>query len=98
MTGSVIARKNGVDTPLTFKQGDALAGFRLDRRKAWAFIETERDGIDLCEMITWSQHCTGCCEYPEMTTPPGRGSGCHECGYTGRVRRRQFVPAERKTP
>lgn len=96
MTGSVIARKSGADTPLTFKQGDALAGFRLDRRKSWAFIETERDGIDLCEAITWSQHCTGCCEYPEMTTPPGRGSGCRECGYTGRVRRRQFVPAARK--
>lgn len=51
-------------------------------------------GNHICDghVVRWSQHCTGCTETPECTIPEERGSGCEECGYTGRRRRREWVP------
>lgn len=71
----------------TWADADKIAGHHVDRRKCYAIISGE-----LHEKVEWSSHCTGCTEVPEMTRPPERGMGCHECGYTGRVRCGSWVP------
>ncbi len=70
------------DTPMTWHDADAAAGFRLDRRKSWAFIDGK-----LCETVSWSQNCSGC-----------DGMGCRECGYHGVSRRSTWVPAPPPKP
>ncbi|MDK2757514.1 MAG: hypothetical protein KYX66_12340 [Blastomonas fulva] len=91
MSGSVIIRHgheivDGLiiynETPLSWEDADAKAGRRLDRRKAWAFID---DG--LCVLARWTQSCSGCSYVGE------RGGGCSECGYHGVVRSGAWVPA-----
>lgn len=93
MTGSVIVRGETAiidgrihhdDQPLSWEDADERAGRRLDRRKAWAFVQGE-----LCESVSWTQACSGCSYGFE-----DRGGGCDECGYHGRVRRGQWVPAQ----
>jgi hypothetical protein len=77
------------DVSATWEQADALAGRRVDRRRAYAIING-----DLCELVRWSQPCTGCFEAPECTMydmETTRGHGCCECGYTGRVRQGSYV-------
>jgi len=44
--------------------------------------------------VRWTQHCTGCTETPENTTPEERGMGCGECGFTGKRRMEWFVPLD----
>ena len=39
----------------------------------------------------WTDNCSGCTEYGDYGTTYGP-SGCDECGYTGRRRRRAWVP------
>lgn len=70
------------ETPLAWIDADQRAGFRLDRRKAWAFVEGR-----LCEMISWTDACSGC-RYGFKE----RGSGCNECGHHGVVREAMWVP------
>lgn len=93
MTGKVIERlETSVDDagliqhnerPATFAAADALAGHRVDRRKTYAIVEGK-----LCESAKWTAACSGCTgEYG-----PDRGSGCHECGFTGRSRQAMWVP------
>lgn len=95
MTGSIIERVGTTiegqviqhdDRPCTWERGDELAGRRLDRRRRYAVIEGE-----ICELMTWTTYCTGCCEGIWLSEN-ARGSGCPECGWTGRRRRAQFVP------
>lgn len=90
MTGSVIVRGETTvvdgliyhdDKHLTWPEADEQAGFRLDRRKSWAFVEGE-----LCESISWTQSCSGC-SYPD-----GSNGGCSECGYHGVVRSGMWIP------
>ena len=50
----------------------------------------------------WTDVCSGCFEYNEGYAPMGAvwdpkakcfiGAGCHECGYTGKVRHRMWIP------
>lgn len=91
MTGSVIVRGGTEiidqrivhhDTPLSWEEADQRAGFRLDRRRRWGFVEGK-----LCEVVSWTQSCSGCGYGFE-----DRGSGCSECGYHGRVRSGMWVP------
>lgn len=72
---------------LTWPDADERAGFRLDRRKAWAFVEGR-----ICESVSWSQACTGC--YEGYDSDNDKGMGCSECGYQGRVRNGAWVPAD----
>ncbi|AYO76411.1 hypothetical protein [Sphingobium yanoikuyae] len=90
MTGRVIVRGETEiiderivhhDTPLSWEEAYQRAGFRLDRRKAWGFVEGR-----LCEAVSWTESCSGC-SYPD-----GSNEGCSECGYHGRVRRGMWVP------
>ena len=71
------------DRPVSWDDADKRAGRRLDRRKAWAFV----DG-DLCEAVSWTQACSGCVYGFEP-----RGGGCSECAQHGVVRRSMWVPA-----
>ena len=69
------------ETALDWPDADTKAGFRLDRRKNWAFVDGE-----LCESIGWTESCSGC------VYPDGTNEGCSECGYHGRVRSGMWVP------
>ena len=66
---------------------EAVSTLKLDRRRKY---------IQLNEGLFYSQKyshpCSGCTETPEMTNSPERGSGCHECGYNGRVRDAVPIP------
>ncbi len=78
---------------VTWDEADKRAGFRLDRRKRWAFIKSCLEGVpDLCECIKWTDECSECCPDLEYWRPSGRGRGCRYCGYTGRARRSSWVP------
>lgn len=100
MTGSAIVRegysvddKGNIhhhDTRLSWPEADQRAGFRLDRRKAWAFMFRDEIGSEcVCEMISFTQACSGCLPDDRYE---GRGGGCSECGYTGKVRQCMWVP------
>lgn len=73
------------DRPATYKQADQMAGRRLDRRRNYAII----DGA-VFESARWSQACSGCSI--GWGSLNGCGSGCSECGYTGRRRSGAWVP------
>lgn len=101
MAGSVIVRNGHSivedriihnDETLTWDDADKRAGFRLDRRKTWAFITNEIGMPELCDVVNFTTYCTGCAEVPECTFPSEQGFGCSECCYTGKVRRSEFVP------
>ncbi|WP_454917325.1 hypothetical protein [Xanthobacter sediminis] len=97
MTGSIIERFGTSiddvgdihhdDRPCSWERGDELAGRWLDRRRVYAVIDGE-----VCDLVTWSAPCSGCCEGLWLSDA-ARGAGCRECGFTGRRRRAQFVPA-----
>lgn len=101
MSGSVIERGettivDGViihdDQPVTWEAADQRAGFRLDRRKAWGFLEGK-----LCETIRWTQACSGCsCDCGDGYGCNHGAGGCQECGYTGRVRQAMWMPYSRR--
>jgi hypothetical protein len=73
------------DRPITYAEAEKVAGFRLDRRCNYAIIDGE-----VCELARWSQACSGC--YEGHNIEHSKGSGCHECGYTGRTREGHWVP------
>lgn len=102
MSGSVIMRNGHEevdgrivhnDRAMSWEEADKRAGFRLDRRKSWAFISRNDDlGIpELCEAISFTAACSGC-EDSESMYPSSVSGGCHECGYTGKRRQSCFVP------
>ena len=101
MSGSVTQR-NGTeivdqriihdDQPVAWDDADARAGFRLDRRKLWAFIKDE-----LHEICRWTQACSGC-SYEGDYIMPKRGGGCDECGHQGVVRNAMWIPYYAKDP
>lgn len=97
MAGSVIQRfgtstDGGVivhdDRPSSFEEAEKIAGRKLDRRKAYAIIEGE-----VCDMLSWSQACSGC--YEGHNIDSGIGVGCDECGHTGRRSRGQWMPLQK---
>lgn len=74
---------------LTTLEAKAMAGeMSLDYRKRYA-----TDGVELLELAKWTGPCSGCTEEPY----PGEivGSGCHECGYTGKRRHAVWVKVYR---
>jgi hypothetical protein len=64
------------DRPTTYERLEAIVGHRLDHRKRYALIEGQ-----VAEVVDWTACCSGC-----------EGSGCHECGYHGKIRASQWVP------
>jgi len=74
------------DREISWFDAKRRAGFKLDRRKNWAFIEGQ-----LCESVQWTQSCSGCsCDCGCMGSHGA--SGCRECGYQGKVRNGAWVP------
>jgi len=102
MTGSVIERLGHEvveqeiifsERAVTWDEADKRAGFRLDRRKRWAFIKSDLGGVpDLCDCVELTAECSECRSSGEYWCPTGRGHGCECCGYTGRERRSEWVP------
>lgn len=75
--------------PAVFSSVDeAVKLLKLDKRYKW-----EEFCGDLVYPHKYSYACSGCTETREMQSTPERGSGCHECGYKGRVRSVVPVPA-----
>lgn len=66
----------------------AVETLNLDRRHKWREFCGE-----LIYDYMYSHACSGCTETEEMCPTPLRGSGCYECGYTGRSRSCIPVPA-----
>lgn len=105
MVGSVIFRSghkvvDGIivhnDRDMSWFEADKRAGFRLNRRKSWAFIpQHDALGIpELCSKVTFGRACYDCIdEEPYQVLSKGRG--CSSCGYSGRVREAYFVPFSR---
>lgn len=75
------------DEAVAWPEADKRAGFRLDRRKNWAFV----DGL-ICDSVSWSRACSGC--YEGHDGDNAKGTGCSECGYQGRARNTAWVPAD----
>ena len=72
-------------------------GRKYDRRKNYKIIDKE-----VCEIIRFTRSCSGCCETVDGHNVNGYpvdkkhgcliGMGCHECGYTGKVRHEIWSP------
>jgi len=73
------------DRLTTYEKADELTGRRLDRRCNYAIIDGK-----VAEACNWSQACSGC--YEGHNIDSATGSGCVECGYTGRRRSGAWVP------
>ena len=67
------------EKPSSYEDAERIAGRRLDRRRNYAII----DGA-VCELVSWTQRCSGCSPCDPYNV--GNGSGCEECGYTGKRR------------
>lgn len=94
--------------PVHWREAEAFSAQRLDRRRAYAIGPSARreDEVDvLLEAISWTSHCTGCCELGEYGSGSEHyendlnhgcliGAGCRECGYTGKRRDAMWVDAE----
>lgn len=74
-------------------------GCDMKRRRKWRMVKTN-DGkrVRLCmwrgargHVVTFTSPCSGCHEGYESGDGEA-GSGCRECGYTGRRRTREWVP------
>ena len=74
------------EIPTTYERAEAVAGRRLDRRRAYAIIDGR-----VHRLVRWSEDCSGCTEY-SMGYRIFGPAGCDECGYTGKRRRREWVP------
>lgn len=83
---------------ITWRQAERIYGMRLDRRRRYAL-----DGKRLLETITHTQSCSGCFEGGEYMGLAHNylyddkancrvGSGCSECGHTGKRRFTEYVP------
>ena len=70
------------DRATTIEAAENFAGRKLDRRKSYAIIDRT-----VCESVEWSEPCSGC-----FVSIDARGAGCHECAYSGMVRRKMWNP------
>jgi hypothetical protein len=87
-----------------WKEAEAFAGQRLDRRRSYAIgPDFDDKKLILLSAVSWTQSCSGCFsagEYGGMASYysfDGRnnchiGIGCHECGYHGKVRCSMWAP------
>lgn len=66
---------------------------RLDRRRTYTIM-----GAEVFEDVRHSDACSGCSDWPEGDDVGERGSGCSDCGYTGRRRQVHGVPVNLSQP
>jgi len=91
---------------INWQKAEEVAGHRLDRRLAYAIPAdgAANDDGTLFFAVSWTDSCTGCTNttdgYPDghYPTDPKHhcliGSGCPECGYTGKRRHAYWVPVD----
>jgi len=70
---------------------------KLDGRRNYKVIDGR-----LCELVSFTNTCSGCCELSDGHNIYGYpydekagciiGSGCEECGYTGKRRQTYWIP------
>lgn len=75
------------DHPCSYEEAERISGKKLDRRKNYAIIKGR-----VFESGSWSRACSGCYEGFYSNAPNERGSGCYECGYTGRSIESMWLP------
>jgi len=77
---------------------------RRDSDGALHKVVLDVDGVE-CFVVRWTESCSGCCELGEAMMNAHHyafddkahcyvGSGCDECGYTGKRRREWLAPFE----
>jgi hypothetical protein len=80
---------------VTAVEAERVAGFRVDRRRAYAVNEDgspcDVSGALIFTTCQFTAPCSGCnCDCREGC---GHGAGgCEECGYTGKHRQTHWVP------
>lgn len=86
------------DISATIERAEELAGCTLDRRRNYTIINSE-----VCLLSEHTQECSGCFEAGEYMGFAQNydyddkagcyvGSGCSECGYTGKRRVGYWIP------
>ena len=65
----------------------------LDMRRVYEFFQGQ-----LITVVLFTAACSGCCCEIHDGQCSCPSSGCRECGYTGKRKRREAVPAERWGP
>lgn len=78
---------------VTIEQAEAFAGKRLDRRHRYAILPGLNGADELHAAASWTHVCSGCAYDDGGYVTPSRGMGCEECGYTGKRRQSQWLPA-----
>lgn len=88
------------DRIIPIDKAEKIAGKILDRRRKYALIDEK-----VCAMVHFTEACSGCFEggeYMGLASNYGYdkksgcyvGSGCSECGYTGKRRVSVWIPEE----
>jgi hypothetical protein len=76
------------DRRISIDDAEKMAGVKLDRRRVYGVV---KEG-ELCFMASYTIRCSGCTEDSEYSFSL-IGSGCRECGYTGKRRINEWQPA-----
>jgi len=84
---------------VSIQHAEKFAGRRLDRRRKYAIGPSDLFGdVDgketLCELVRWTRACSGCSPDGEFSHGASKGSGCEDCGYTGKRREAMWIPVE----
>lgn len=90
------------EVPSTFEAAEKIYGSRLDRRRRYAIIKSDVGYWEVCSLHTYTDSCSGCLESGDYGGNLHRykfdqkarihiGSGCHECGYHGKVRNSIYI-------
>lgn len=86
------------DRQIPARKAEEILGFNIDKRRSYALINGQ-----VCKLVRFTQSCSGCFEggecmgnahnYPyDQKARCHIGSGCHECGYTGKRVNESWVP------
>lgn len=75
---------------LTIQEAESVLGQRLDRRRRYFLW-----GGEVCYNVTFTIPCSGCTS-DDYYISESAGTGCSECGYTGKRRDSCPVPVKRR--
>ncbi|ADJ24795.1 hypothetical protein Hden_3000 [Hyphomicrobium denitrificans ATCC 51888] len=89
---------------ISAREAERILGHRVDRRRKYAFDPKPAYGMPcVLQIVRWTDSCSGCFEGGEYgglahnydwddSAQCRVGIGCDECGYSGKVRREEWVP------
>lgn len=96
---------------ITIEEAEKIYGGRLDRRRLYATTDDgkpcESTGYKIFSLGKFTQSCSGCFETGDYMSGAENypydeknhcyiGSGCDECGYTGKRRNVMWLPHSQK--